>query len=98
MYLLVSIYTCLWALLFYIPGIVKSFSYSMSWFVLAENPHLSADEAITASRRIMNGHKWELFVLYLSFIPWYILSFVTFGIGFLFKIFKSGVQGSAFFC
>ena len=75
-----GLFICLWSLLFYIPGIVKSFSYSMSTFILAENPGMPALEAITRSRKMMDGHKWDLFVLMLSFIGWAILASFTFGI------------------
>ena len=67
MNILISIYTFLWSLLFIIPGIVKSFAYSMSYYVLADNPDLTANEAITKSKELMNGHKGDLFVLYFSF-------------------------------
>lgn len=77
---LMELYICLWSLLFVIPGIIKSFSYSMSNFILKDNPNMSANEAITESRRMMNGNKWRLFCLYFSFIGWFILSAITFGI------------------
>lgn len=79
-YIFMLLFTFLWSLLFYIPGIVKSFSYSMSTFILAENPGMPALEAITRSRKMMDGHKWDLFVLMLSFIGWAILASFTFGI------------------
>jgi len=79
-YLLMAIYTFLWSLLFIIPGIIKSLSYSMTWFILADNPEMKANEAITRSRVMMDGHKTELFVLYLSFIGWLFLCVLTFGI------------------
>ena len=82
--LLRSIYTFLWALLFIIPGIVKSFSYAMTPFILLENPNMSAKEAITASKKLMDGHKGELFILGLSFIGWEFLCVLTCGIGYLF--------------
>ncbi|MBO5097653.1 MAG: DUF975 family protein [Agathobacter sp.] len=78
--ILVGVFTFLWALLFYIPGIVKSLSYSMSYYVLAENPNMTAREALNVSKRITNGHKMDLFVLGLSFIPWLLLVMVTCGI------------------
>lgn len=78
--ILISVFTFLWSLLFIIPGIVKSFAYSMSYFVLADNPDLTAREALNKSNEIMNGHKWDLFVLYLSFFWWYLLVSVTFGL------------------
>ena len=78
--LLVSIFTFLWTLLFYIPGIVKSYSYSMTYFILADNPDMAPTDAITLSRKMMNGNKWRLFCLDFSFIGWILLSLVTFGI------------------
>ena len=80
LYFLVVIFTCLWSLLLVIPGIIMAFAYSMSWFVLAENPNMTAREAIRESKEIMNGHKMDFFVLSLSFIPWILLVYVTFGI------------------
>ena len=82
--LLCSIYLVLWTLLFIIPGIVKSLSYAMTPFILLENPYMSAKEAITASRKLMDGHKGELFILGLSFIGWEFLCVLTCGIGYLF--------------
>ena len=80
LFVLVYVYTFLWSLLFVIPGIIKGLSYSMSLYILAENPDMTASEAIEESKRIMDGHKWELFVLELSFIGWYLLASLTFGI------------------
>lgn len=78
--LLQSIYLFLWTLLFWIPGIVKSYSYAMTNYILIDNPNMTANEAITESRKMMDGHKAELFILDLSFLGWYILSCFTFGI------------------
>ena len=77
---LVAIYTWLWSLLFVIPGIVKAYSYSMTFYILADHPEMKANDAITASRNMMNGHKWDLFVLDLSFFWWILLVSVTCGI------------------
>ena len=82
--LLVQIYIMLWTLLFYIPGIVKSYSYAMTPYILLDKPELSATDAITESRKMMNGHKMELFILDLSFIGWILLSLLTCGILFLY--------------
>lgn len=76
----VGLYTFLWSLLFCIPGIVKSFAYSMSFYILAENKGKSAHECIRESMELTNGHKMELFVLALSFIGWGLLCVVTVGI------------------
>ncbi|MBW3095089.1 DUF975 family protein [Bifidobacterium sp. 64T4] len=63
-----------------IGGIIKTFSYLLVPFILAENPSMKACDAITLSRRMMKGHKWECFVAMLSFLGWDILSSLTFGI------------------
>lgn len=73
----------LWSLLLFVPGIIKSFSYAMTPFVLEEEPELSAGEAIAKSARMMQGHKMQLFLLELSFMGWIFLSFFTLGIGVL---------------
>ncbi|PKJ54335.1 DUF975 family protein [Bacillus sp. SN10] len=86
LYLLVNLYLFLWMLLFIIPGIIKSFSYSMTYFIINDHPEYSLNEAITESRRMMDGHKMEYFILCLSFIGWFILSCITIGIGFLWLI------------
>lgn len=78
--ILVGVFTFLWSLLFIIPGIVKSYSYSMTFYILADNPEMSPTDAINESRRMMDGNKWRLFCLDLSFIGWYLLSFLTLGI------------------
>lgn len=80
---LVGLFTFLWSLLFYIPGIVKSISYSMSWYILAENKGKPALECIRESKEMTNGHKWELFVLSLSFIGWALLGALTLGIAYI---------------
>lgn len=77
---LVGFYTMCWSMLFYIPGLIKSYSYSQALYIIAENPEMKANEAITKSRQIMDGHKMELFWLQLSFFWWYLLCGITFGI------------------
>lgn len=80
---LVNLFTFLWALLLIIPGIMKAFSYALTPYILLDEPELTARHAITRSCEIMEGRRWKLFCLYLSFIGWGILSLLTFGIGFL---------------
>ena len=75
-----ALFIFLWSLLFIIPGIIKTFSYSMTEFILADCPNVKARDALKLSKRIMKGHKGELFVLYLSFIGWGILTALTVGI------------------
>ena len=74
------IFTILWSLLFVIPGIIKAYSYRMAFLILADNPELSANEALKKSKEMMKGHKLDLFVLDLSFIWWFLLVAITFGV------------------
>ena len=80
---LVNLFTFLWTLLLIIPGIMKAFSYALTPYILLDEPELTARQAITRSCEIMQGRRWKLFCLSLSFIGWGILSILTFGIGFL---------------
>lgn len=84
--ILIAFFTYLWSLLLIIPGIIKSLSYSMAFYILAEHPEMTAREALNESKRIMNGHKMDLFVLYLSFILWDLLVIFTFGIAAIYVV------------
>lgn len=75
-----TLFTMLWSMLFWIPGIIKSYEYRMIPYLLAENPNLSKDEAFELSRRMMDGNKWKAFVLDWSFFLWDMLSVATFGL------------------
>lgn len=77
---LVGLFTFLWSLLLIIPGIIKSLSYSMSTYILAENKGKSALACINESKAMTDGYKMDLFVLGLSFIGWVFLCCITFGI------------------
>ncbi len=79
--LLQTLFIFLWTLLLIIPGIVKSYAYSMAYFVKIDNPEYSAKQALDESERLMKGKKMKLFLLDLSFIGWYILGALCFGIG-----------------
>lgn len=80
LYICNNILLFLWTLLLIIPGIIKTFSYSMSFFVLADNPTLSSSEARRRSIEIMKGNKFRYFCLNLSFFGWFLLCILTFGI------------------
>lgn len=84
--ILTTVYTWLWSLLLIIPGIIKAYSYSMTYYVLEDNPELSNNAAIEESMRMMDGHKWELFWLHLTFIGWALLCILTLCIGFIWLI------------
>ena len=75
-----KLFIALWYLLFVIPGIIKSLSYSMSYFIMAEHPEIDQSEARRRSIAMMKGNKFRLFCLYLSFFGWIILSIFTLGI------------------
>lgn len=82
--ILVLIYTCLWTLLLIIPGIIKSYSYALTDFIMKDNPEMKNNEAIEKSMELMQGNKFDLFVLDLTFLGWYLLACIfTLGIGVL---------------
>ena len=84
--LLVYLYTILWTLLFIVPGIIKGLAYSLTPFIVKDNPQLSPNQAINLSMKMRKGHKFALFYLYLSFIGWILLAMLTLGIGLLWVI------------
>ena len=95
--ILVPLYTFFWSLLFWIPGIIKSYAYAMTNYIIKDNPDITAKEAITESRRLMRGNKWRLFCLEFSFIGWSLLAAVTLGIGMLFLRPYMEAAGAAFY-
>lgn len=78
--LLMYIFTFLWSLLLIIPGIIKAYSYSMTYYILLDDENITGSDAIKKSQEMMQGHKRELFLQDLSFIGWILLSILTFGI------------------
>lgn len=77
------LFILLWSLLLVIPGLVKIYSYSMTYYISIDNPQLEPIDCITRSRELMDGNKKRLFYLHLSFIGWLLLSALTGGIVFL---------------
>ena len=75
-----SIYIMLYMLLLIVPGILKSLSYAMSDYILADNPDMNPGDVLKKSEEMMKGHRWEYFKLEFSFVGWYILSVFTLGI------------------
>ena len=67
-------------LLFIVPGIIVSLMFSQAFYILSEDPSKSITQCINESVNLMNGHKWDLFYLNLTFIGWWLLSILTFGI------------------
>ncbi len=83
-YILMSIFIFLWTLLLIVPGIIAAIAYSMTFYIIADDPSIGIMEAISKSKKMMYGYKWKFFLLILSFIGWMILCILTLGIGFLF--------------
>jgi uncharacterized membrane protein len=86
LHILLFVFTVFWTLLLIVPGIVKSLGYSMAYYIMLDNPGMNAMDAITASRKMMNGHKLRLFYLNLGFIGWGLLCIPSCGIGLLWLI------------
>ena len=84
--ILTAVFTLLWSILFVIPGIVKMYAYSASYYIALDEPKLGARACMAKSERVMQGHKFQLFMLDLSFIGWYIVGAIAFGVGTLFVI------------
>lgn len=82
--ILIGIFTFLWSLLFIIPGIIKAYAYSMTPFIIADEPEIDFMAAIRKSQEMMRGHKFRLFKLQLSFIGWFLLGALAFGVGLFF--------------
>lgn len=76
--ILMYIFVFLWTLLLIIPGIVAAYRYRLAFYILVDNPELSALDCIRESKRLMKGHKGELFVLDLSFLGWQLLTVFPF--------------------
>ncbi len=76
--------TFAWTLLFIIPGIIKSYAYSMVPYILANNPHLGHDRALKLSKDMTDGYKFKIFILQLSFIGWYLLGSICLVVGVFF--------------
>ena len=85
-FLLISIFTFLWALLLIVPGIIKALSYSLAPFILADNPELSANQAIDQSMKMMKGHKMDLFLMMLGYMGFTMLSILALGIPLLWVV------------
>lgn len=85
-YLWMELFIYLWSLLFVIPGIIKAISYALKPYILADCKNVRATDALKLSMRMMEGHKWEYFVLGLSFIGWMLLTSLTCGLLYVFYV------------
>ncbi len=82
-----DLFNWLWYLLFFFPGVVKKYEYMMIPYLMGENPEMTYQEAFAKSREMMQGNKWNAFVLDLSFIGWAFLAVMTCGIAGIFYVF-----------
>jgi uncharacterized membrane protein len=80
-YLIISVATILGLILLIIPGFIIALGFSMTFYLIAENPELSVEDALKESWALTDGYKWELFELHLRFIPWYILGVICLVVG-----------------
>lgn len=78
--LFMGLFIFLWALLLLVPGIIAAYRYSMAPYLMAEYPEMGIREAVNRSKELMQGNKGRLFCLHFSFIGWWLLSILTFGI------------------
>lgn len=85
-YLLMVVLIILWMLLLIIPGIIAAISYSMTFFIIADDDSIGAMAAIDKSKLMMDGYKWKYFRLGLRFLGWALLCILTLGIGFLWLV------------
>ena len=81
-YFLVTLFTLLWMLLLVVPGVIAIYSYALTFWILAEEPEAGPLEAISRSKALMRGHRWQLFRLHWRFVGWFLLALLTVGIGF----------------
>ena len=83
-HLMTSIFTFLWGLLLIVPGIIKGYSYAMAPYIMQDDQTKGWKQCIDESKEMMQGYRWSLFCLDMSFIGWYILGMLCFGVGILF--------------
>jgi uncharacterized membrane protein len=85
-YMFMCLFIILWTLLLIVPGVIAAISYSMTFFILIDNPEISGKDAIKKSKELMKGNKYKYFCFLVRFVVWFLLSILSFGIGFLWLI------------
>ena len=83
---LMGLFVNLLSLLLIVPGFIKMYAYALTPYILIDHPELSANQAINLSKKMMKGHKFDLFFLHLSFIGWGIISIFTLCIGLIWLV------------
>ncbi len=84
--LLSTLFVCLWSILFIIPGILKSYAYSMAYYIKVDHPDYDWNQCLKESEALTKGHKGELIMLDLSFIGWLIVGAMCLCVGTLWVI------------
>jgi uncharacterized membrane protein len=82
-YILIVMFTILWSLLLIVPGIIAAISYSMTFYIVADNGEMSGRDAIRKSKELMDGNKYRYFCLVCRFLGWFLMGILSLGIGFL---------------
>ena len=95
--LLQGLFIFLWTLALIIPGIIACYTYAMVPYILAEYPEMPAGEVLAQSKMLMEGNRWRLFCLELSFLGWGLLATFTLGIGYLWLIPYTQAASAAFY-
>lgn len=96
-YCLMVLFILLWTLLFIVPGIIAGISYSMTFYILAEDENIGAKAALDKSKQMMLGYKWKFFCLQWRFFGWFLLCILTLGVGFLWLIPYMQVSNAKFY-
>jgi uncharacterized membrane protein len=96
-YLLILLYVVLWALLLIVPGIIAGLGYSMTFYILSDDPQIKAEDALKKSKAMMDGYKLKLFYLCIRFFLLALLCILTLGIGFLWLIPYANVTMAKFY-
>lgn len=95
--ILFNVFVAIGAMLFFIPGIIFSFSFSMAFYIINDHPEMTAMEALKESHRLMKGHRMQYFMLSLSFIGWMLLGSLCFGIGTLWAASYASTANAVFY-
>lgn len=81
--LLVSIVISVGLVFLIVPGIIATTGLALTFFIMADDQNIQGTEAIKMSWEMMDGHKMELFCLWLRFFGWFLLASLTCGIGYI---------------
>lgn len=78
LYLYMLLFITLWSLLFIVPGIIAAIRYSMSYYIMKDNPDMSISQCVNESKKMMKGNAGKFFAMIMSFAGWIVLLIATF--------------------